>query len=337
MTTVLIATYLEPEHVERIAAEADVRYQPRLLPRPRYQGDHGGERPEFTAADEREWADMLASADVSFDFDHRDPAGLLANAPRLRWVQATSAGIGGFVRRHHLDAGKLIMTTAAGTHAAPLAEFALTGALHFIKDVPGLRRSQDEHHWERRVFGQLAGRRAVVVGLGAIGRRTAEVFALLGAQVTGVGRPGGSYDVPAAARIVSTDELDEVLPGADVLVLATPLTPETENLIDAGRVAKLPDGAIVVNIGRGPVIDEDGLTAHLASGRLGGAALDVFREEPPPAASPLWDLPNVLVSPHSAATAATENALLTDLFLDNLRRFRTGEPLRNLYHPERGY
>jgi phosphoglycerate dehydrogenase-like enzyme len=330
MTTVLIATFLEPEHVDRIAAVADVRYEPRLLPRPRYRNDHGGEMPLFTPADERQWAGLLAVAEVSFDFDHRDPAGLLTSAPRLRWVQATSAGIGGFVRRHGLDTGQLVVTTAAGTHAAPLAEFVLAGVLHFVKDVPGLQRSRREHHWARCVVGQLAGRRATVVGLGSIGRRTAEVLALLGARVTGVGRPGGPHPV-------TTDDLDAVLPGTDILVLATPLTPATGNLIDAGRVAALPDGAIVVNVARGPVIDEDALTAHLSSGRLGGAALDVFRDEPLPATSPLWDLPNVLVSPHSAATAANENAVLTDLFLDNLRRYRSGEPMRNLYRPDRGY
>jgi phosphoglycerate dehydrogenase-like enzyme len=338
MTSVLIATYLEPEHVARIAAAGvEVLYEPRLLPQPRYRNDHGGVRPELSALDKREWAQMLATADVSFDFDYRDPADLLVNAPRLRWVQATSAGIGGFVRRYRLDAGDLLMTTAAGTHAAPLAEFALTGALHFIKDVPALRSAQREHHWERCVFGQLAGRRATVVGLGSIGRRTAEVFGLLGARVTGVGRPGRSYDVPGATRIVTTDDLDAVLPETDILVLATPLTPQTEGLIDAGRVAALPDGAIVVNVARGQVIDEDALTIHLSSGRLAGAALDVFRTEPLPAESPLWDLPNVLVSPHSASTAANENAVLTDLFLDNLARYRSGGPLRNLYHADRGY
>lgn len=338
MTTVLIATYLEAEHVARIAdAGADVLYEPRLLPRPRYPNDHAGVRPELSAPDKREWARMLAAAEVSFDFDYRDPADLLTNAPALRWVQATSAGIGGFVRRYGLDAGGLVMTTAAGTHAAPLAEFALAGALHFIKDIPGLQSAQREQHWERCVFGQLAGRRVTVVGLGSIGRRTAEVFGLLGATVTGVGRPGGSYDVPGAARILTTSDLDAVLPETDILVLATPLTPETEGLIGAARVAALPDGAIVVNVARGQVIDEDALTTHLSSGRLGGAALDVFRAEPLPAGSPLWELPNVLVSPHSASTAANENAVLTDLFLDNFARYRSGEPLRNLYHADRGY
>jgi len=143
--------------------------------------------------------------------------------------------------------------------------------------------------------------------------------------------------VPQQIRVVTTDELDQVLPDTDILVLACPLTEQTRDLVNAARVALLPAGAIVVNVARGQVIDEPALTEALASGRLGGAALDVFDTEPLPDASPLWDLPNVLVSPHSASTAANENAVLTELFLDNLHRHLRGEPLRNVYRSDRGY
>ena len=337
--TVLISTYLEPELVERIreSADVDVAYEPDLLPIPRYRNDHHGAPRELTAQQSQQWTVMLATADIAFDFDWRSPADLLTSAPKLRWVQATSAGIGGFVQRHRLDAGDVIFTTAAGTHATPLAEFAVAGALHFVKDVPGLLASQRAHHWQRHVSGVLAGRHAAVVGLGATGRRVAELYSMVGVRVTGVGRPGGQYVLPAGAEQVSTGDLDALLPTVDILVLACPLTPATDNLINADRVAALPAGAIVVNIARGQVIDETALTAALASGRLGGAALDVFETEPLPSDSVLWDLPNVLVSPHSASTAATENDFLTELFIDNLRRYLAGEPLRNLYHADRGY
>jgi glyoxylate/hydroxypyruvate reductase A len=352
--TILISTYLEPEHVERIraAAPGDVLYEPSLLPVPRYGNDHGGIRPVLGDEDDARWSAMLAAAEIAFDFDWRAPADLLTTAPALRWLQATSAGIGGFVQRHGLDTGSVVFTTAAGTHADPLAEFAVTGALHFVKNVPGLQAAQRQHHWERHVSGQLRGRRATVVGIGSIGRRVAELYTLLGLQVTAVGRPGdvdhdgtrrqqgdpgGRYDVPDGVAVVTTDALDEVLPTTDVLVLACPLTDETLDLVNAARVALLPAGAIVVNIARGQVIDEAALTAALTSQHLAGAALDVFRSEPLPADSPLWDLPNVLVSPHSASTAANENAVLTDLFLDNLQRYLSGAPLRNVYRSDRGY
>ena len=338
-TTVLISTYLEPRYVQRIADSADVTvcYDPGLLPVPRYGNDHGGVKPELSIEQVSRWLAMLAQAEVAFDFDWRAPAQLIANAPRLRWVQATSAGIGGFVQRYGLADSDLLMTTAAGTHAAPLAEFALAGALHFIKDVPGLQRHQAEHHWQRHVSGQLAGRSATVVGLGSIGRRVATVFDQLGMRVTGVGRPGRVYDVPAGVRVRAIDELDDLLPDTQVLVLACPLTPETNDLIHAARVARLPAGAIVVNVARGQVIDEAALTEALVSGQLAGAALDVFATEPLPDGSPLWNLPNVLVSPHSASTAAEENDVLTDLFIDNLHRYLAGQPLRNVYQRELGY
>ena len=336
---VLISTYLEPELVERIrqSVEVEMLYAPELLPVPRYGNDHGGDGPTLSPTQERQWLQMLSNADVAFDFDWRDPGRLLTNAPRLTWVQATSAGIGGFVKRHGLDGGELTLTTAAGTHAAPLAEFALTGVLHFVKDVPHLMSRQREHHWERHVSGQLAGRRATVVGLGSIGRQVAAALDALGVHVTGVGRSGGAYDLPAGVATVAIENLDDVLGATDILVLAVPLTAETQGLIGASRVNALPAGAIVVNVARGQVIDEAALTDALVAGRLGGAALDVFEVEPLPAGSPLWDLPNVLVSPHSASTAAAENEVLTDLFIDNFRRLRAGQPLRNVYDAVRGY
>lgn len=229
------------------------------------------------------------------------------------------------------------MTTAAGTHARPLCEFAVFGALYFVKAIPAMQEKQRRHHWERHVSGLLAGRNATVVGLGSIGRQVATTYDALGLSVTGVGRPGGSYDVPSSVRVVSTDELDEILPTTDVLVLACPLTPETANLINGARVQALADGAIVVNIARGQVIDEPALIEGLQSGRLAGAALDVFAEEPLAADSPLWDMPSVLVSPHSASTVAAENDVLTTLFIDNLQRLAQGLPLRNVYRADRGY
>ncbi len=342
--TVLIASYLEPELVETIRAawDGEVLYEPALLPRPRYKADHGGEKPALDSDGEQRWRDLLARAEICFDFDWWQPGRLRQNAPRLRWVQATSAGIGGFIQRYGLDQGEVIFTTAAGTHAVPLTEFALTGALYLIRGVPDLLGRQRRHHWERYTAASLAGRRVTVVGLGAIGRTAAATFASLGTTVTGVARPGGSRPVIAGVTVMDTDQLDAVLPATDVLILTTPLTPATIGLLDRRRLELLPDGAVIVNIARGPVIDTSALAGVLADGlpgggRLGGAALDVTDPEPLPADSPLWDRADVLISPHSASTVATENETLTRLFLDNLERWRAGQPLRNRYRPELGY
>ena len=338
--TIVIGSYLEPELVSRIQAApsaARVIYEPGLLPVPRYQCDHSGPPRELSAAELDQWRSLTAQADVFFDFDWLDPARMAAHAPNLRWVQATSAGIGALMRRTGLDRSGLTVTTAGGIHAVPLAEFALSGALYFVKDVPELRRRQQARHWELYTTRQLAGQRALVVGLGAIGRQVTATFAALGVEVWGLGRDGGSYDVDGLSRVIGRPELDAALPGTDVLVLCCPLTPQTEGLIGRQQFALLPPHAVLVNISRGPVVDQDALIDALAGGRLGGACLDVFTPEPLPADSPLWGMGNVLVSPHSASTVAAENTLLTELFLDNLERFADGRPLRNRYEPERGY
>jgi phosphoglycerate dehydrogenase-like enzyme len=337
---VLIATYLEPDLVERIAAvdaRIEVLYAPDLLPTPRYTCDHTGLPRQLTDEQQREWEGLLARAEVAFDFDWQDPAQLSTRAPNLRWVQATSAGIGGFVQRTTLDRTNLLLTTAGGIHAVPLAEFAVTGALYFLKGLPYLATQQRAHLWQRYTTTQVAGRTVTVVGLGGIGRRMVSAFASLGTDVVGIGRPGRDYGLDPSVPVYSYTDIDQVLGRTDVLVLCCPLTPQTERLIGREQLQLLPTGAVLVNISRGQVVDEPALIEALRSGALGGAALDVFETEPLPVDSPLWDLDNVIVSPHSASTVSTENAALTDLFCDNLRRYLHGEPLRNPYRRELGY
>jgi phosphoglycerate dehydrogenase-like enzyme len=337
---VLVASPLEPRHVERIAAvdpRVEVMYRPDLLPVPRYAADHVGVPRDLTPEQLEEWRALLARAEVSFDFDWWAPGDMRRNAPRLRWVQATSAGIGQFVQRTGLVETDLVFTTAAGVHAVPLAEFALAGVLEFVKGLADLRRWQAKRHWERYTTRRLAGSRVVVLGLGGVGREVARVFAALGCEVVGVGRPGRGYDVPGLERVVPFTELDSALAGTTALILACPLTDVTRRCIGERQLRLLPPGAVLVNIARGPVVDEPALVDALRDGHLGGAALDVFATEPLPAESPLWGLDNVIVSPHSASTVETENATITDLFRDNLRRWLDGRPLRNEFSRENGY
>jgi glyoxylate/hydroxypyruvate reductase A len=343
--TVVIGSFLEEEQVRRIAAApaaGRVSYEPDLLPVPRYPCDHTAPPRDLGAADLDRWRALSAAADVFFDFDWLDPSGMARRSPGLRWIQATSAGIGGFMQRTGLDHSVvdrpgLTVTTAAGIHAVPLAEFAVMGALHFVKGLPQLKQRQRARHWERYTTRQLAGQRALVVGLGGMGRQVAASFAALGVEVWGLGRAGGTYDVPALTRVIARADLDAALPGIGIVVLCCPLTDETAGLIGARQLSLLPRGAILVNIARGPVVDQAALTGALRDGHLGGACLDVFDTEPLPPDDPLWDLDNVIISPHSASTVATENVALTDLFLDNLARLAAGDPLRNRYDPARGY
>ncbi len=337
---VLIASSLEPEYVDQIARvdpRVEVLYEPDILPVPRYVADHYAPKRELTEAQMDRWRTLLAAADVSFDFDWWAPADMPQNCPNLRWVQATSSGIGQFVQRTHLDQSGITFTTAAGAHAIPLAEFAVMSVLHFIKDVPELDRRRHAHYWARYTGRQLAGQTVTVVGLGHVGRRTVEVFAALGCEVRAVSRWIEASGAPGAREVVTPEGLDRMLRDTSILILCSPLTPETRGMIDERRLRLLPRGAIIVNIARGPLIDEGALIGALMNGHLGGAGLDVFATEPLPTDSPLWDMDNVIVSPHSASTVYQENAVLTDLFCDNLRLLMEGAPLRNVYDSSRGY
>jgi phosphoglycerate dehydrogenase-like enzyme len=340
MTRVLVASYIEPECVARIRAGVpgvDVVYEPELLPRPRYRGDHDGNRADVPEAARQRWAELLKSADVMFDFDWDQPATMPVRCPNLRWVQATSAGIGEAVAEAGLAGAPFAITTAAGVHAIPLAEFVVAGALYLIKNFPLLELRKRERVWERFSGGELYGKSAAIIGLGAIGRHVGLTLHQLGVEVTGVSRRSDA-DVPPGFRTVTpVTHLGDAVNDVEFLVVSCPLTRDTRGLIGRRELARLKTSAIVANIGRGPVIDEQALLDALGTGHLGGAVLDVFDEEPLPADSPFWAWPNVLVSPHSASTVANENARLADLFAGNLRRFLNGDPLLNRYYPDRGY
>ena len=338
---ILIASPLESEHVERIAAAApgqvEVIYAPDLLPVPRYVADHTGRPRDLSPEQRARWLAHLRDADILFDFDWLAPERLVVHAPRLRWVQCTSAGIGERLRRTGLIDSKLVFTTAAGVHASALAEFVILGLLYFYRDVPRLQRMQRAHHWERYTNKELAGRRALVVGLGAVGRTIAQRLAALGLEVWGARRTLDGPPPEGVSRTLPLADLASVLGQIDALILACPLTPETEGLIGAGEIAAMPEGALLVNVARGRVVDEPALIQALRDKRLGGAALDVAEVEPLPVDNPLWDLPNVLISPHSASTVDAENRRIVDIFLANLRRYLDGLPLLNRFDRARGY
>jgi phosphoglycerate dehydrogenase-like enzyme len=200
-------------------------------------------------------------------------------------------------------------------------------------------RDKTRTHWERFASTDLRGQTLVVVGVGRVGGEVARVARALGMRVVGVKRsPSGASPADLHLdELYGPAELPRALTQAQNLVLIAPHTHETARMIGAAELALLPDGAVFVNIGRGALVDEPALVAALRSGRLLGAALDVFAQEPLPPDSPLWGMDNVIVSPHSASTSVHENRRITELFCDNLRRFLAGEPLRNQWDPERGF
>ena len=343
-TTILIASYLEPDLVERIRQVDDrveVLYAPDLLAPPRYAADHHGRPLVRTAEQEAAWREMLARADVLFDFDHSHGIDLPNLAPRVRWIQATSSGIGQYVARmgYATSMPETTFTTARGVHAQPLAEFCVMAMLAFRKKLFPTLQAQRDHHWERFASTDLRGRTIVIVGIGRVGREIARLTRAFGMRVVGVKRSTAGV-TPAELHLdelFGPGELHAALGQAEHLVLIAPHTAETARMIGAAELALLPEGAVFINIARGALVDEKALVEALRSGRLAGAALDVFAHEPLPPDSPLWSLDNVIVSPHSASTSDRENARITDLFCANLRRFLNGQPLENCYDPILGF
>ena len=341
---IVITSWLEEEHVARIrtaASWAEVVHEPELLRPPRYASDHTGHAVERDPEAEARWRAHLARATILYDFDpsHREDLPELAH--KVRWVQATSAGIGQLVRRMRYGERMpgAVFTTASGVHARPLAEFVLLCMLGHVRGLLPIVRAQRDRHWERFAGTDLECRTALVIGYGKIGAEVGRVVRAFGVRVLGVRRKSGDVDPGQvhADELHGPGEIPDLLPRADFLVLCAPHTDETEGMIGAAELAALPPGAALINIGRGSLVDEPALVEGLRRGRPASAWLDVFAEEPLPRESPLWSMPNVLVSPHSASTSERENGRITDLFCRNLRRYHAGEPLENVLDVDRLY
>jgi phosphoglycerate dehydrogenase-like enzyme len=347
-TQVLIASPLEAELVARIQAaepRAEVRFEPDLLPPARYPADHRGD-PAFRrdAEAEARWRALLDRAEVLFGVPGDSAEGLAAavtGLPRLRWVHATSAGAGEQVRRAGLPAEALervTVTTSSGVHAVPLAEFSILGLLAVAKELPRLLADQRARAWPevRQPLRELSGQTLFLVGLGEIGREVARLGRALGMRTVGFRRTQGPPP-DHVDEVHGPERLPELAGRADAMVVSLPLTDQTAGLVDRATIERLPASCIFVNVGRGGVVDEPALVEALRERRIAGAFLDVFATEPLPEDSPLWALPNVLVTPHAAALSARENERIVELFRDNLRRLLSGEPLRNRILPDRPY
>jgi phosphoglycerate dehydrogenase-like enzyme len=336
-TTVAIAVPLEAELVERIRAvdsSVTVLYEPELLPPERFPADHSGD-PVFRRTPEQEerYWDMLNKAQVLYGFPNESPAGLARIAgsnPHLEWIHAMAAGAGGAVKASGLDSGtlqKFRVTTSAGVHALPLAEFAAMGILNGFKRSAELAQDQAARVWpELRTPTRLVnGSHLVVTGLGEIGLETARIARALGMTVSGTKRSVEPID--GIQEVAGNDGLAGLLATADAVVNTLPGTPSTEKLFSREVFAAMKPGTILVNVGRGTVVDEEALLEALDNGQVSYACLDVFAVEPLPQDSPLWNHPRVMVSPHTSALSAAENRLIAERFCGNLRTVLDGGEL----------
>jgi len=270
------------------------------------------------------------SADV-FPQYSRQFFSTVRKAPKLQWLHVFNAGVDHPIYTEML-ARSVRLTTSAGSTAVPIAQTAITGLLMLARNFPRWLRAQRERRWDPMrppdFPRDLVGQTLLVLGLGSIGGEVARLAQALGLKVIGVRRsplrPGDPVD-----ELHPPQQLAALLPRADWLVIASPLTAETRGLINADMLAQLPKGAYIVNIGRGEIVDEAALIAALRAGHLGGAYLDVFEKEPLPADSPLWELPNVLISPHNSAAAQGNDERVYQMFIANLERWQHGQALSN--------
>jgi len=258
----------------------------------------------------------------------------LTAAHDLHWLHVHSAGADRFIYLDLMARGVKV-TTSQGANANAVAQSTLTGLLALARGLPGLLKSQAAHRWEPLIKTglppDLDGQTAVIVGWGPIAQTIGQVLHVLGVNLIVVRRSNAPVSI--AKRLVTFDRFEEVLPEADWLVLACPLTAQTTNLLSRQALKRLKKGASVVNISRGAVIDEEALIEGLKSGDIGSAYLDVFAQEPLPEASPLWDMPNVIATPHTAGFSLGMYRRMEQMFTDNLARYARGEPLLHVANP----
>jgi phosphoglycerate dehydrogenase-like enzyme len=298
-------------------------------------------RHRFVHARTAEETDALAAdADVAFSSLVR--ASTLAVAPRLTWVHSPAAGVGSLLFPEML-ASSVVLTNSRGMHAQAMAEHVIGMVIALFRKFPEAFAHQAARRWghaaltEGRPTRVVAGSFVGVVGPGGVGAAIAKLAAALGATVDVVRRHPEQGAPPGARAVYPASRLIEKLPEWDVVVLAAPLTRETRGMIGAPELRAMKPDAVLVNVGRGKLVREADLVEALREGTIGGAALDVFEHEPLDATNPLWDLPNVLVTPHVSGFRSDYWDLATDLFLENLRRFDAGEPLLNVVDKTAGY
>ena len=327
---------LTPDAERRIRSDAPAGWEIYFV---RAQTSSDGDGPRGSSD---EVMNAIPSADVYLGFGI--PRPLLLAGKRLRWVHSAAAGVGNALYPEMRD-GDVVLTNSAGVHAIPIAEFITASVLYFFRGLDIAVDQQRRREWNKHPFvgeqsplREVGGACVLIVGAGGIGSEAARRLSALGALCIGVRRRPALGAPEGFERVVGFESIDDVLPRADVVVLAAPLTEETRGLLGARRLDALPPSAIVVNVARGALLDEAALVERLRAGTIRGAALDVFQDEPLASESPLWQLRSVLVSPHvSPVSPGRFWTRELDLFLDNWRRFVRGESLRNVVDKRAGY
>jgi phosphoglycerate dehydrogenase-like enzyme len=325
----ILVSIQQPVHAWQIPASAVAALRERF---PRLTFVH--------ATDAQVRAEGLASCEVAYTWI-LSPAEL-ARAPRLRWVHTSAVAVETLCLPELFARGVLV-TNSRGVQATPIAEHALALMLALARQLPFAIDNQRAARWSQNEFADdrlpwlLRGRTLAIIGLGTIGREIARLAAAFGMRVIAMRRQPDRGGADGVAELVPTSALGDLLRRADVLVVAVPLTPETDGLIGSRELARMKPQAIVINVGRARVLDTDSLVNALAARKLGGAALDVFPQEPLPSDHPLWTCPNVLLTPHTSGFRSGHWEAAIDVFSENLRRYERGDELLFRVDPAGGY
>ncbi|HTB10085.1 MAG TPA: D-2-hydroxyacid dehydrogenase [Bryobacteraceae bacterium] len=294
----------------------------------------------IASSDPAKLAEVAPEADVILNGEFKDPQLFKSTFPlatRVRWVHTLSAGVE-HVLSPEIIASPVPMTNGRGVFRRPLAEWAVGAMLYFLYDFRRLVRQQEAGVWADFDIEELGDKTIGIVGYGEIGRAVAERAKPFGCKILALRRkPEKSVGDPLIDRAYAPSHIDEMLAACDFVVAAAPSTRETRGLIGPAQIAALKPSAVVINIGRGPVIDEPALIAGLESKKIRGAALDVFTVEPLPEGHPFYKMQNVLLSPHSADHTAGWRDRAVQFFLENFARFAKGEPLENVVDKHAGY
>jgi phosphoglycerate dehydrogenase-like enzyme len=262
---------------------------------------------------------------------------VLGLAPNLRWIHSRSAGVE-YLMFPAVTDSPVPLTNARGVFSASLGEFVMAAVLFFAKDFPRMRRSQAARTWDPFDVEWAQGRTMGIVGYGDIGRAAAERARAFGMAILALRRNlDAARQDPLVDEAIPIERKADLLSRSDYVVVAAPLTPETRGLVGAAEIAVMKRTAVLINVGRGPIVDEAALLSALQQGRIRGAALDVFTTEPLPSEHPFYGLDNVLLSPHCADNTPGWLEGAMHFFLENLQRFRSGQPLLNRVDKSRGY
>jgi phosphoglycerate dehydrogenase-like enzyme len=326
--SVLVSTPIDEELLNRIAA---------ISPRVKVQNIWDLSRADFRGDSSAKDKLDIALADVEVVYGIRLPRELIARAPKLKWVQVMSAGVDRFLDSD-FRRSPVILTNVSGIHATPISEFVMEQMLMFAKNALLCFELKQKRQWQRYSPSTLRGKTVGIVGLGHIGKEVARLSKAFGMRVIATRRSKPrTQHTRNVDLMLPRQELPRLLAESDYVVITLPYTHETDKLFGETELKTMKPSAYLINIGRGGIIDEDALVRALSEKRIAGAGLDVFATEPLPPESKLWELPNLLFSPHVSGDMEDYIARATEVFCNNLRRYLEGKRLLNVVDKQKGY